>query len=244
MTCVHLRRIELNGVADFVGNDGDVDEVHLSHHKRDSLASIGLFQRVSDGKQFIVCNIHAFWNPAVTDVKLFQLYYFSHRLLELREEWGSGLPVIFGGDFNSMPSGSVMTLLKDGLVPKTHPEYAAHLLLRYPAFLEKHDGFRVPFCWKFALESNAFFTNYTAHFRAQIDYMLYLGDNIRVAASKVVCASDDDSASYTCRREENADAVAGARPLNVQDHPPAYPLLPSKNWPSDHLAIIVDFEIA
>lgn len=237
VSLIEIIRLELNDVVKHVNFPS---EMHASHHHRNSLAQIALMEHVADGSRFIVVNAHIFWNPSVTDVKLFQVYFLSHRVHEVAQNWGPNLPIIFGGDLNSMPGGVVVNLLTTSHIDPLHPEFLAHFQSRYPQLLKQRGGpsaiLNLPFAWKCALENNCFFTNYTANFRAQIDYLLTHGP-VHVDHAAIVGATEQ--ASYKYLADEDF-ALTGSHETNDVHE---YPLLPSAQWPSDHLAVRATFKL-
>jgi len=220
-------RVELSDVVQFVQSP----EVSASHHSRDSVAQLAVFE-TRDGKLLLVVNTHIFWNPVVTDVKIFQCYYLAHRIAEVQNEFNVE-NVVFCGDFNSLPSSGVCTLLREGVLHRRHPDVGLYVCPRYPQFLAANeDAFVIPFPFSAACEFNAYFTNYTDHFKAQIDYIWYAGLTLRscelLGPSKTV---------YTYIEAEDFS------PLNSLKPRAKYPLLPSAEWPSDHLGWVATFHI-
>ncbi|XP_021759323.1 carbon catabolite repressor protein 4 homolog 5-like isoform X2 [Chenopodium quinoa] len=53
----------------------------------------------------VVGNIHVLFNPNRGDIQLGQIRLFLDRAHRLSEEWG-GIPVVLGGDFNSVPQSA------------------------------------------------------------------------------------------------------------------------------------------
>jgi mRNA deadenylase 3'-5' endonuclease subunit Ccr4 len=63
----------------------------------------------TSGKIIIVCTGHIHWNPNLPDVKLAQVQYTIDRIIKFK---GLGdHPVLFAGDFNSLPSTDIYKLL-------------------------------------------------------------------------------------------------------------------------------------
>ncbi|XP_047314253.1 carbon catabolite repressor protein 4 homolog 5-like [Impatiens glandulifera] len=58
----------------------------------------------------LVGNIHVLFNPRRGDIKLGQMRLFLEKAYELSQEWGK-IPVILGGDMNSMPKSAMYKFL-------------------------------------------------------------------------------------------------------------------------------------
>ena len=235
MTLQNFERLELDNVVGFV----NCPEMNESHHARHSLAQIASFTRTSDEKPFVVVNTHIFWNPTVTDVKLFQIYFLTHQVARFQSDFllAANAPTFLGGDLNSTPASAIYALLKTKSVSPDHSDYVSFLLPRYPKFLEENSGFHIPQCWTSVVEG--YFTNYVEHFRAQIDYILYNcgeKDVVTVVDSCVLHPGDEvgEPEAYKRISAEDFDVVG----CDAKTLPTArYPLLPSSRWPSDHLAV-------
>ncbi|VDL92833.1 unnamed protein product [Schistocephalus solidus] len=96
---------------------------------RDNVALSAVFKTKGPGnvagRRFCVSTGHIHWDPEQSDVKLIQSIMWTAEL------WNSGvgamesgaaskIPVIFCGDFNSLPTSGVVEFLSKGCVPKSH----------------------------------------------------------------------------------------------------------------------------
>ncbi|CAN1188246.1 Carbon catabolite repressor protein 4 homolog 5 [Linum perenne] len=61
-------------------------------------------------RSFVVANIHVLFNPNRGDIKLGQVRLLLQKAYQLSEEWGS-IPVIIGGDLNSIPESAMYQFL-------------------------------------------------------------------------------------------------------------------------------------
>ncbi|KAF2298753.1 hypothetical protein GH714_026565 [Hevea brasiliensis] len=59
----------------------------------------------TQSRRLVVGNVHVLFNPNRGDIKLGQVRLFLERAYKLSQEWGS-VPVIIGGDLNSLPEAS------------------------------------------------------------------------------------------------------------------------------------------
>ncbi|XP_056686394.1 carbon catabolite repressor protein 4 homolog 5 isoform X2 [Spinacia oleracea] len=62
--------------------------------------------KMSKPRCLVVGNIHVLFNPNRGDIKLGQIRLFLEKAHRLSEEWG-GIPVVLGGDFNSVPQSAM-----------------------------------------------------------------------------------------------------------------------------------------
>jgi len=78
-------------------------------------AQIALFE-CKDGSQVCVANTHLLYNPRRGDIKLTQLSLILHHIQQVVNplQQCGGVPVIFCGDFNTVPSAPLYNLMKYG----------------------------------------------------------------------------------------------------------------------------------
>ncbi|KAL7602703.1 hypothetical protein Lser_V15G17652 [Lactuca serriola] len=86
----------------------DSDRKHKSHKSSSTKGMNGFQTHVDDTenlkthRSILVGNIHVLFNPSRGDIKLGQVRLFLAKAHRLLETWGN-IPIILGGDFNSMP---------------------------------------------------------------------------------------------------------------------------------------------
>jgi CCR4-NOT transcription complex subunit 6 len=131
-----------------------------------SVAQLALRAAASPGAaaaRLVVANTHLYWDPAFADVKLAQAEHMLRRIALFRSEaaarCGAQPPVVFGGDFNSLPASEVHALLtrQDG-APPLRSAYAA------------------------ATGAEPAYTNLTPDFTGTLDYLLVTPDVAVLAA--------------------------------------------------------------
>ncbi len=211
---VSMQRLELDETAKLVEHGS------RGHHQRHSLAQVAHLRRRDTGVEFLVANTHLFWNPAATDVKIFQAHYLATRISELNVR---RLPVVLCGDFNSLPNSAVLQLLRSGALQSSHPEYVKYCAAKHSAF-----DFSIPI--RFDVKPCGCFTNYVGHFKGCIDYVALHG--CALVSQTVVGATGEFDYAIVAREDfENTGGNDGGGPS-------VYPLLPSLEWPSDHLALL------
>ena len=113
--------------------------------------------------RLVVANTHLYWDPAFADVKLAQAEHMLRRISLFRSDaaarCGAQPPVVFGGDFNSLPASEVHALL-------TRPDGAPPLRSAYAA----------------AAGAEPAYTNLTPDFTGTLDYLLVTPDVSVLAA--------------------------------------------------------------
>ncbi|CAI5732672.1 unnamed protein product [Peronospora destructor] len=94
------------------GDESDIDYELLSRTStRGSVGVIADFEHLETQLEFVVATTHLFWDPMQEDVKLLQ----SRRMLRAIDIFTSTMdastPIIFSGDFNSLPDSKVYNLI-------------------------------------------------------------------------------------------------------------------------------------
>ncbi|KAJ3029784.1 UNVERIFIED_CONTAM: Glucose-repressible alcohol dehydrogenase transcriptional effector [Siphonaria sp. JEL0065] len=139
--------------------------------------------------QLIVVNTHLHWDPSDSDVKLVQTAMLLEELSKIVSNYtphiplGSNKPapphppIVFCGDFNSLPRSGVHDLLSTGSVPKNHPDFGKYTYGSYT-----REGISHPFNLSSAYNviGELEFTNLTPQFRGVIDYIWVSGQSLSV----------------------------------------------------------------
>jgi CCR4-NOT transcription complex subunit 6 len=164
----------------------------------------------------VLVNTHIHWDPDFSDVKLMQV----QMLLEQLEAWvdefstpNHRIPLILGGDFNSMPDSGVYQLLMEGFLPGDHSDFLGYTYGDYTDSGLKH-SFRLQSA-NGSLSGEPAFTNYTGDFNGVLDYIWYSDNSLNVERALM---GVDESVVH---------AYNGA--------------LPNPHMPSDHIPLVTDF---
>jgi CCR4-NOT transcription complex subunit 6 len=173
-------------------------------------------QQQVDDDLLVFVNTHIHWDPDFSDVKLMQVQMLLEQLEDWVEEYSTPnhrIPLILGGDFNSMPDSGVYQLLVDGFVPGDHPDFLGYTYGQYT-----DEGLRHSFQLHSAnatLAGEPAFTNYTGDFNGVLDYIWYSANSLTVERA---LNGVDESVIH---------AYNGA--------------LPNPHMPSDHIPLVTDF---
>ncbi|CAI9296180.1 unnamed protein product [Lactuca saligna] len=88
-------------------------------------------------RSILVGNIHVLFNPSRGDIKLGQVRLFLAKAHRLLETWGN-IPIILGGDFNSMPQSAMYQFIASSELNIQHHERkkicGQNCPLHYPTF--------------------------------------------------------------------------------------------------------------
>uniref|UniRef100_A0A7S2RJ55 Endonuclease/exonuclease/phosphatase domain-containing protein n=1 Tax=Rhizochromulina marina TaxID=1034831 RepID=A0A7S2RJ55_9STRA len=127
---------------------------------------------------FCLANTHLYSNKDFPDVKLWQ----AHRLLMELEQLvlPRDMPLVFCGDFNSIPSSAVYELLSTSAVSDGHPDLGEDVARILPPTLE---ALQHNLCLMSAYAAvtglEPVYTNYTQVFQGVLDYIWYSGQHLR-----------------------------------------------------------------
>lgn len=228
------------------------EDVYNRVMPRDHIAVITFLENRLTGSRVIVVNAHIFWDPEYTDVKVVQVGILMDQVSKLAEKYakwppctdktiirssesdgnedysdpppvqpapsvgystGSQIPLILCTDLNSQPGSGVYDLLAHGILPSNHPDLADRT---YGNFTR--DGMGHPFSIKssYATIGELSFTNYTPDFRGVIDYIWYSTNTLQVTG------------------------LLGEVDREYLQRVPGFP---NYHFPSDHLALLVEFVV-
>ncbi|RVE72565.1 hypothetical protein OJAV_G00039790 [Oryzias javanicus] len=90
-----------------------------------SLQVTVLGDRIRTDRKLIVANTHLYWHPKGGNVRLVQVGVALQHLSHVIDTVAPGAPLLFCGDFNSMPDSGLFQLLSEGPVPEQHPDWSS-----------------------------------------------------------------------------------------------------------------------
>lgn len=106
-----MREIEYNDVAERapIKTTRDTGAKFLTNN----VGHILLLKGIEDPYlPFFVVNTHLYWNPKYAEVKLMQASFIMEALeTYIAEVAGESFPIVFVGDFNSLPNSAVYRLI-------------------------------------------------------------------------------------------------------------------------------------
>eukprot|EP01125_Pyxidicula_operculata_P019327 TRINITY_DN7004_c0_g1_i1.p1 TRINITY_DN7004_c0_g1~~TRINITY_DN7004_c0_g1_i1.p1 ORF type:complete len:253 (-),score=30.68 TRINITY_DN7004_c0_g1_i1:49-807(-) len=144
-----------------------------------NVAQIALLESKENNKKLWVVNTHIFWDPSKAHIKLMQVSHIFKNLevfitqnLDDDNVCNSAnktkifekIPIIFIGDFNSLPDSSVYSFIKNGILKTKEIPQCLHIMGSF-----SHD-----FNFRSAYESEKEpITNFTNDFVGCLDYIWY-----------------------------------------------------------------------
>jgi CCR4-NOT transcription complex subunit 6 len=186
----------------------------LNRCLKGNVGLILVLDAVDGSGPIMVANTHLFWDPELTDVKLFQVDAFLQELEMQAQRLGAEVPIIVGGDFNSEPGSSVYELMSTGtcgsrddigddtfgVLNTCRLQHGIHLRSSYSL-----SG------------SEPKYTNYTHSFVGTLDYIWYTPETIVATALMEV-----PDKRQLFENAQDSDGVEG---------------IPNMHWSSDHIAL-------
>lgn len=128
--------------------------------------------------RILVANTHIHWDPSLKDVKLMQTQLLMEELMTISHRYKeSPLPIIVGGDFNSMPDSGVYELLEKGNVTGKHPDLGNYYYGTYSSEGLQHN---IMLASAYKAIGEPTFTNYTGDYIGVLDYVWYTTDTLKV----------------------------------------------------------------
>ncbi|KAF2773808.1 glucose-repressible alcohol dehydrogenase-like protein transcriptional effector [Teratosphaeria nubilosa] len=218
---------------------------------KDNIAVVAFLENRATGSRVIAVNTHLVWEGWLADVKLVQVALLMEQLSQLAEKYaawppckdkelfqyanadsadgtmperlepapsqqydnGTQIPLVICGDFNSTQHSGVFDLITQGSVSNSHQDLGTQ---KYGDLTK--NGISHPFSLRSAYTNirDWPWTNYVAHFREVIDYIWYSTNSLQVTG------------------------LLGQVDPEYMRRVPGFP-----NWhfPSDHLALYVEFAI-
>lgn len=190
----------------------------LNRCLKGNVGLILVLDAVDGSGPIIVANTHLFWDPDLTDVKLFQVDAFLQELEMQSQRLGTDVPIIVGGDFNSEPVSSVYDLMSTGTCGGRDDigddSYGVLNTCRLQHGIHLRSSYSLS-------GSEPKFTNYTNSFVGTLDYVWYTPETIVATALMEV-----PDRRQLFDNAQNADGVEG---------------IPNTQWSSDHIALCTDF---
>lgn len=193
----------------------------LNRCLKGNIGLILILDAVDGSGPVVVANTHLFWDPDLSDVKLFQVDVFLQEieLVVQAHQLTVDVPIIIGGDFNSEPLSSVYELLSTGVASMTREDIPIDTFgvlstcrLRHNLHLQSSYSL---------LGHEPVYTNYTANFVGVLDYLWFNPEAVMASAVLLVPS------------EETFHAPEGANRVGI----------PNEQWSSDHIALVTDFHI-
>ncbi|EPZ32627.1 Endonuclease/exonuclease/phosphatase domain-containing protein [Rozella allomycis CSF55] len=193
--------------------DRKTDDMYNRVMTKDNIALFAALEYKAMNERLIVGNCHIHWDPLHKDVKLVQTAIMIEEL-ELFYKKFPNSAIALCGDFNSLPSSGVYRFLSTGSIENTHEDFGDFTYIPYTTEGVKH-LLPLQSAYESALKSELPFTNFTPNFTGVLDYIWFSHKTLTVSA--VLSGISEDYASK----------IVG---------------FPNMHFPSDHIAIMVEFK--
>lgn len=205
----------------------------LNRCLKGNVALILVLDAIDGSGPIVVANTHLFWDPDLTDVKLFQVDAFLQELEVVlqKHRLGPDVPIIIGGDFNSEPMSSVYEYLTTGLCSMTRSDVPSDAYGVLSTCNLRH-GLHLRSAYSL-LGTEPEFTNYTTNFVGVLDYLWYSPESVMPTAvleipeESQLMKDPEDDCNETKKRSE------GSKRLGI----------PNTQWSSDHIALMIEFQL-
>lgn len=223
--CIFYKSEDWSLVREDIVDLNDLIEEYGESFRKGNFGIIASFQHRSlPNERVTICNTHLFWNPEFEYVKLRQAHYLCLKaqtcLRELQEEdHGAKMHFIFCGDLNSKPGGLVHTYMSTAEVcTEGYPSFEDETLPLLECPLRHLCLKSIHAEQNDTVQENIKFTNSTTDFHEIIDYMFF--------PSSLVL-----------------EKVLSFPRFEINQMKDGKPILPTKNWASDHLAIGAEYSL-
>ncbi|GJD09382.1 Carbon catabolite repressor protein 4 homolog 1 [Galdieria sulphuraria] len=186
----------------------------LNRLMKGNIALVTILDFLDGGGSLCIVNIHIYWDPEQTDVKLFQVNVLMEELEAYLSQIEPYTPLIIGGDFNSTPDSTIYELMSTGTVSGEREDIQRDPL-GLIAQMRLHHELNLQSAYS-VCGNEPKYTNYTDNFVGVLDYIWYTPLQLSVTALLEV--------------PSEADIVS-----------PTEPSLPNHFWSSDHIALMTEF---
>ena len=252
-------------VYDFLQEDDDLRTIltkKLGHVVQ--IASLTRKDSSFGPKKLVVSNTHLFFHSKGHHIRLLQLFAICHKLAKERD----GFPLLFCGDFNTTPHTGGVRLLLDKHVPHNHHTAWKHLDTfcweteghlkeetsdaeeerRQPPSVHLADSFPT---LQSGYEEFPVFTHYISAFCKCLEATLLSFCMLMFTVSSILtffnCFIIGDTLDYiltsqASETEEYGLVATRSAPMPSKEEIEKNTAMPSKEWPSDHVSLLCDFE--
>ncbi|KAM9326803.1 2',5'-phosphodiesterase 12 [Gastrophryne carolinensis] len=143
--------------------------------QRSSALQVSVLESTSDpSRKICLANTHLYFHPNGGNIRLIQMAVALAHVRHVAYELYPGIPIIFCGDFNSMPSTGMYSYVRDGTIPDDHPDWTSNgeeercnMALSHPLKLRSACG-------------EPAYTNYVAGFNGCLDYIFIDSERLEV----------------------------------------------------------------
>lgn len=141
-------------------------EVKEKFLQRSAALQVSVLQSTKDANKMVcVANTHLYWHPKGGNIRLIQIAIAWQHIHHIITEVYPNIPIIFCGDFNSMPASGVVSFLTGGRIDAEHEDWVSN---------EGKEQCRMSLDHHVTLQSACgvpAYTNYVGAFHGCLDYI-------------------------------------------------------------------------
>ncbi|NXF95594.1 PDE12 phosphodiesterase, partial [Eubucco bourcierii] len=134
--------------------------------QRSSVLQVSVLQSTTDpSRKICVANTHLYWHPKGGNIRLIQIAVALSHLRHIACDLYPSVPVIFCGDFNSIPSSGTYSFISSGDIAEDHDDWVSN---------GEEERCNMPLSHPFKLISacgEPAYTNYVGGFHGCLDYI-------------------------------------------------------------------------
>ncbi|XP_009894049.1 PREDICTED: 2',5'-phosphodiesterase 12 [Charadrius vociferus] len=134
--------------------------------QRSSVLQVSVLQSATDpSRKICVANTHLYWHPKGGNIRLIQTAVALSHIKHVACDLYPSIPIIFCGDFNSIPSSGTYSFISSGVIAEDHEDWVSN---------GEEERCNMPLSHPFKLLSacgEPAYTNYVGGFHGCLDYI-------------------------------------------------------------------------
>ncbi|NXN10837.1 PDE12 phosphodiesterase, partial [Indicator maculatus] len=134
--------------------------------QRSSVLQVSVLQSTTDpSRKICVANTHLYWHPKGGNIRLIQIAVALSHIKHVACDLYPSLPIVFCGDFNSIPSSGTYSFINSGGIAEDHEDWVSN---------GEQERCNMPLSHPFQLLSacgEPAYTNYVGGFHGCLDYI-------------------------------------------------------------------------
>ncbi|XP_072136534.1 2',5'-phosphodiesterase 12 [Mobula birostris] len=144
--------------------------------QRSTALQVSVLQYLEDSSRKVcIANTHLYWHPKGGHIRLIQIAIAFRHLHQITSEMYPNAPIIFCGDFNSIPNSGLYEFVTKGSISADHQDWSSN---------GEEEQCQMSLTHSFELRSacgEPAYTNYVGGFQGCLDYIFMDGNTFEVA---------------------------------------------------------------
>ncbi|NXH14936.1 PDE12 phosphodiesterase, partial [Bucco capensis] len=158
--------------------------------QRSSVLQVSVLQSTTNpSKKICVANTHLYWHPKGGNIRLIQIAVALSHIKHIACDLYPSIPIIFCGDFNSIPSSGTYTFINSGDIAEDHEDWVSN---------GEEERCNMPLSHPFKLLSacgEPAYTNYVGGFHGCLDY-IFIDKNALEVEQVIPLPSHEEVTTY------------------------------------------------